>query len=142
MKSTNPELVYLYRQYSYCQKRRIPIPCDIQRSIDELQGSPVILSTITQNKEQQLRETIGNFEQLLKEGITKAEAARRLGYDYPTIWKMYETLKRIESERKTGTNEFKQALKNPVGNYVAKTSPTVAEVKNIGLGYDEEPQNN
>ena len=102
MKSTNPELVYLYRQYSYCQKRRIPIPCDIQRSIDELQGSPVILSTITQNKEQQLRETIGNFEQLLKEGITKAEAARRLGYDYPTIWKMYETLKRIESERKTG----------------------------------------
>lgn len=53
-------------------------------------------------KRYELTLLLTEFERLLKEGKSKAEAARIMGYDdYPTIWKKANELKRITTEEKT-----------------------------------------
>lgn len=101
MEKTNPELFNLYREYADSLKKRSVMSLPLQERIDNLVSSPVALSTNIEVKENELRVTLQRFEELLSQGISKAEAARTLGYDdYPTIWKKEQELKRIESERK------------------------------------------
>ena len=52
-----------------------------------------------EEKRAELKKTISEFEKLVSSGMSKAAAARALGYDnYPTIWKKYQELNRIETE--------------------------------------------
>ena len=79
----------------------------------------MVVSAITQKKEDELKETIAKFEELLSTGISKAEAAKRLGYsDYASVWKKYEELKRIQTENRS-RQTFKDSLK--VNNIVPIT---------------------
>ena len=129
MEKSNPELISLYREYANNLKRGANASIETQEKIDELERRPVILSSITQNRENELREKIRKFEELLDQGMSKAEASRRLGYrDYPTMWKKYEELRRIETEQKT-RQTFKDSLKVSKGELQAKSSD--AEEKNV-----------
>jgi len=90
----------------------LEISIETQIKIDNLKIRPVNVSDITQKREDALRETIREFEELLNMGLSKDEAARRLGYsDYASIWKKYEELKRIETEKKSKQQTFKDSLK-------------------------------
>lgn len=67
-----------------------------------------------ERKRAELEKTISEFEALLAKGMSKAQAARTLGYDgYPTIWKKYNELERIKTEEKYGKEEthFRDSLK-------------------------------
>ena len=53
-------------------------------------------------------------------GISNAEAARRLGFDgYPTIWKKYKELERIQAEKniKQNSSNFRDNFKIIVESY-------------------------
>jgi len=61
-----------------------------------------------EKREQEIREVLSKFEGLVDSGMSKASAARIMGYDdYSTIWKKYQELKRIETE-KASVPESKQ----------------------------------
>lgn len=100
LEKTNPDLIKVYRKYADCIKRGTEIPLEIIRIIDSLQSRPVILRDNVEKKEQSLRAELEQFEKLKSTGVSNEETARRLGYDgYPTVWKKYKELERIEAEK-------------------------------------------
>lgn len=135
---TNPELISLYREHSYHLKTQSEMSYESQIKIDALEERPVVKSSITKYKEDELTDTLKKFEKLLSEGFSKAEAARRLGFaDHTAIWKKYEWLKRIKTEEgakhkyslegaKQGKS-FKESLK--VQPIVTNNKPTQVEAK-------------
>lgn len=65
-----------------------------------------------EEKEKEIRDTLAKFEELVAGGMEKAPAARALGFDgYPTIWKKYQELRRIESERNARQERDENTLK-------------------------------
>lgn len=113
IQGTNPELISLYKEHSYHLKTEAEISYESQIKIDALEERPVIKATVTQHKENELREILRKFEELLRQGFSKAEAGRKLGYaDHTAIWKKYRELKRIETEKRVKpTRTFKDSLK-------------------------------
>lgn len=60
-------------------------------------------------KRKELEDTIAEFEKLVATGMSKAKAARTMGYDdYPTIWKKYQELHRIVAEETIRKNKEEQ----------------------------------
>lgn len=103
IKKENPDLVELYKIYTDTKKRGKKLHIFYEEKISEIPSKPVVLSELTEGREAELEKTLQDFERLVfEEGMSKAEAARRLGFDdYPTVWKKYETLHRIKIEKKT-----------------------------------------
>lgn len=100
LEETNPAL---YELYVHRNDRRSELEeLRFQERLDEIRKRPIvpIKRVELEEKEETIRETLAEFERLVESGLSKAEAARRLGYDgYPTIWKKYQEMKRIESEK-------------------------------------------
>lgn len=119
MEKTNPELIEMYREYANCLKKSKKMPYELEIKIDELVEKPVTVSKVTEKREVELRKTLRKFEELVSGGMSKAEAARALGYDgYPTIWKKQQELERIATEKKVKENigdgapkKFRQSMK-------------------------------
>lgn len=110
------ELIKLYRVYAKSLKEKKDIPFDFKQKIEDLELGTVKLSEINEKKQREMEDIIRKFEELIGTGISKAEAARRLGYDgYPTIWKLYQALDRINTENNNINNReketFRQGLK-------------------------------
>ena len=77
-----------------------------------------------ERKRTELEQTISAFEDLLAQGMSKAKAARTLGYDgYPTIWKKYNELERIKTEEKYGKkgSSFRESMKVDSSNLSQKS---------------------
>lgn len=130
LEKTNPELIKLYREYAECVRRCERLPNDLQMKINQLPEKTVILSEVTEKKEVELRATLQKFEELVKSGMSKAEAARTLGYDgYPTIWKKQQEFARIEAEKKakesSASKDFRQSMKLKVSQLDIKKTDTI-----------------
>lgn len=142
MEKTNAGLVRLYRIYADTLKKGGVLPFTFQTMIDNLDLRPIMISSNIEVKEKQLRETLQKFEELLGQGMSKAEAARALGYDaYPTIWKKQQELKRIETEKKvvqqekSKTKKFRESMRinsqkatNSNGEIVAKKDASTQNI--------------
>lgn len=130
----------MYKENANYIKTGEPISHAAEIAIEKLKIRPVILSTITQSREDKLRETIRRFECLQSQGFSKAEAARKLGYDdYPTIWKIYREIERIDTENKT-KNNFKNSLRINT-NMVKKTPDRIVGDETIQEVEIDEPEN-
>lgn len=109
LEETNPELYNLYiRKNDKMTSEQRKLFDDTLERFQMKSGDSRVTRGELIEKEQELRMILSKFEGLVSSGMSKAEAARTLGYDgYPTIWKKYSELKRIEAQ-KEGLQETKQ----------------------------------
>lgn len=123
LEKMNPRLYKIYknrnRELSFSDK------VYIDEKISEI-GLLVPERTEIAKRKRDLQETIVQFEELVKSGMSQAQAARTMGYDgYPTIWKKYMQLERINMEEKVG----QKSKSGPEKNY--KDSLKVSTLSNI-----------
>lgn len=99
LKENNPEL---YKIYGERKSRKIS-PTELKKF--RVSETPRDI-TKTDEKRYELTLLLTEFDNLIKQGKSKAEAARIMGYDgYPTIWKKANELKRIISEQQITENK-------------------------------------
>lgn len=98
LKKTNPELYDLY-------KRRNDNMSEDERAryisqVNKFNKMSKIERYELEGKESELISILSEFERKVAEGMSKNKAAISLGFDgYPTIWKKYQELNRIRTQK-------------------------------------------
>lgn len=110
LEKINPELYELYQMRNMTMNKMERQNFD--RRIAEMGNYTPVKRTEIQEMKTELQKTIQAFEELVSQGCSKNAAAKELGYDgYPTIWKKYQELKRIETEeRNQGSSEKRKGF--------------------------------
>lgn len=126
LKSTNPELVEIYKKAKQHNKihNKVEQPYDtlLQIQIDDLIQRPVIIGEINGQTEKRLEEIEKIYNERIMEYSTKEEAAKSMGFTPNRLYKMLNQLYRIKIEKiQRQQNEFKRSLK--VNN--SATTPNV-----------------
>lgn len=128
LKEINPELYELYLRKAKIEgsktskKEKEKYFLDVATMAEKI-GKRDDIDNV-ERKRTELEKTISEFEALIAKGMSKAEAARTLGYDgYPTIWKKYNELERIKTEEKYGKEgtHFRDSLKVDKPNLIPKS---------------------
>lgn len=151
LEKTNPEL---YKIYSERGKK---LTKEEQREVDEkleefiaryeLKNSIPKRNEMNERKKE-LEETLSKFENLVKDGMSQAGAARALGFDdYPTIWKKYKELERIVLEENILNNPDEPKKSSEAKKYrdrmrVEGVDISKAIQANAGDKSEEKQQNN
>lgn len=111
LKKEQPELYGLFCGKEYIQGEHVPkikkdeYVYNVSKHEDIKRKGNISVAA----KRKELEETISEFEKLLATGMSKAKAARTMGYDdYPTIWKKYQELQRIVTEETIRKNKEEQ----------------------------------
>lgn len=117
LEKTNPEIYGLYNERIKIEGKNVSKENKDKYIYNVSKFLDTLVKTKKQDRVQEkrdsLRKIIQDFERLVASGMSKAKAARELGYDdYPTIWKKYQELNRIETELKTRAleNDFKKEI--------------------------------
>lgn len=128
LKEINPELYELYLRKAKIEgsrtskKEKEKYFIDVAAMAEKI-GRRDDIDNV-ERKRAELEEIISEFEALLAKGMSKAQAARTLGYDgYPTIWKKYNELERIKTEEKYGKEgtHFRDSLKVDKSDLIPKS---------------------
>ena len=135
LEKTNPELYLMYKQRN--DRMSFEERMAFQDKAKCLQKDSKVTRTELQEKEEQIKKFLAEFEQLVKSGLSKAEAGRRLNSDYPTIWKKYQELKRIEEQKKY-IKEEKQSKNFRSQIKVTNIKPSSVNEENIISNVGEE----
>lgn len=101
------EIYELYKKYS-----RRELSFDDKILIDNMKIGNIQEQERVTDRKTSLEELLQKYYQLISEGLSKAEAARKLGFSYEDMYKKEDELKRIKTEQKVKQkeNEFKKGL--------------------------------
>ena len=100
LEKTNPELYSLYanRSKPMTDEERVKF----NAKVSEFYSTKPITRNEIDEKERELTTILQDFEEKVQSGMSKAQAARELGFDgYPTIYKKYKELDRLRVEKET-----------------------------------------
>lgn len=97
----------LYKKYS-----RRELSFDDEILIDNMKIGNIQEQERVTDRKTSLEELLQKYYQLISEGLSKAEAARKLGFSYEDMYKKEDELKRIKTEQKVKQKkrEFKKGL--------------------------------
>ncbi|MCI9063728.1 MAG: hypothetical protein HFJ17_03910 [Clostridia bacterium] len=119
IKSSNPDLVDLYKKYTNSNRFGINISKKMCEEIDNLEEKPVIIGKINEDREKYLLEVEENFNNLVLGGMSKDEAAKKIGLNSSAqVYKILNELYRlkIEDDVRENANKYKESLAVDVNN--------------------------
>lgn len=104
----------LYNLYKRYKKGELSI--DDIKFIGEMKIGQVIKKEKTKDREDQLTDLINRYYILVNKGLSKAKAARKLGFEYTDMYKKEKELERIKTQNsaKSKMGEFKNQYKEIV----------------------------
>lgn len=119
IKITNPELYELFRICTSKNQKLLEKP-EIQEKIDELEYKNVIIGERNEEREKFLLDIEKRYNDLILTGLTKEEAAKKMGYSRDYINNVLDELYRLEIEKNSlNTNKqknFRESLSD-ITNY-------------------------
>ena len=115
LKTTNPELIEIYREAKKCNKLDQPYSQELKQKIDTLVERPVIIGEINGQTEKRLEEIERIYNERMLVYPTKEEAAKSMGFTPNRLYKLLNQLYRIKIEKlQKQQNDFRKNLKaNP-----------------------------
>ena len=103
------EIYNLYKKYN---KGELSLEDKIR--IEDMKIGDIVEKERVTDRESFLEELLQQYYQFISQGLSKAEAARNLGFSYTDMYKKENELKRIKTEQKTKQQrirDFKEEIK-------------------------------
>ncbi len=114
----------LYDLYKRYKKGELSI--DDIKFIEEMQIGKVVKKEKTKDREDELTNLINKYYRLVDQGLSKAKAAKKLGFEYTDMYKKEKELERIKTQISAKSkmaefkNRYKETVKPPANNQINK----------------------
>lgn len=104
------EIYDLYTKY-----RKNDLSLEDKIMIEEMRSGDIIIQGRAENRKNYLENLLQQYYEYINQGLSKAQAARNLGFHYEDMYKKEEELKRIKTEEETKQQmeDFKERMKVP-----------------------------